>query len=124
MKRILIVKLSSIGDDVHALPVLRTIRHNLPNAYIAWIVEDKAMEMLEGNKDVDRIITINTKKWRKGMSLRSGAEAIPAVFREILDVISVLIKESFDSAIDLQGLIKSGVISYFSGAKTKIGFDS
>ena len=124
MEQILIVKLSSIGDVVHALPVLRTIRHNLPNSYIAWIVEDKAREMLEGNKDVDRIITINTKKWRKGMSLRGGAEAIPAIFRELLNIINTLRKERFDTAIDLQGLIKSGVISYLSRAKTRIGFDS
>jgi lipopolysaccharide heptosyltransferase I len=128
MERILIVKLSSIGDVVHALPVLRTIRHNLPDSYIAWIVEEKAREMLEGNKDIDKIITINTKRWRKGMSLRalnlSKGEAISTLFREILDVINTIRKERFDTAIDLQGLIKSGVISYLSGAKTRIGFDS
>ncbi|MBI3583295.1 MAG: lipopolysaccharide heptosyltransferase I [Nitrospinae bacterium] len=127
--RILIVKLSSIGDVVHTLPVLRTIRYNLPNSYIVWIVEEKTREILEGNKDVDRIITINTKKWRKGMSLRGNpeldsGEAIPAIFRELMDVINTLRKERFDTAIDLQGLIKSGVISYLSRAKTRIGFDS
>ncbi len=116
MERILIVKLSSIGDIVHALPVLRTIRHNLPNSYIAWIVEDKAREILDGNKDIDRIITINTKRWRKVLNRTT--------IRELLNVINTLRKERFDTAIDLQGLIKSGVISYLSGAKTKIGFDS
>lgn len=116
MDRILIVKLSSIGDVVHTLPVIRTIRHNLPNSYIAWIVEDKAKEILEGNKDVDRIITINTKLWRKAFN--------SSTIREILDVINTLRKERFDTAIDLQGLIKSGVISYLSWAKTRIGFDS
>ncbi len=116
MERILIVKLSSIGDVVHALPVLRTIRHNLPNSYIAWIVEDKAREILDGNKDIDRIITINTKRWRKVLNRTT--------IRELLNVINTLRKERFDTAIDLQGLIKSGVISYLSGAKTKIGFDS
>jgi len=114
--RILIVKLSSIGDVVHALPVLRTIRHNLPNSYIAWIVEDKAREILEGNKDIDKIITINTKQWRKVLNRKT--------IKELLDVINILRKERFDTAIDLQGLIKSGVISYLSRAKTRIGFDS
>ena len=124
MERILIVKLSSIGDVVHALPVLRTIRHNLPDSYIAWIVEERAMEILEGDKDIDKLIIINTKKWRKGLSLRGGTGAILKSFSEIFDIINILRKERFDIAIDLQGLIKSGVISYLSGAKAIIGFDS
>jgi len=85
MKRILIVKLSSIGDAVHALPVLRTLRHNLPDAYIAWIVEEKAREVLEGNEDIDRVITINTRKWRKSLK--------GSVFRELLEVIKILRRE-------------------------------
>lgn len=116
MKRILIVKLSSIGDAVHALPALRTLRHNLPDAYIAWIVEEKAREVLEGNEDINRVITINTRKWRKSLK--------GSVFREFLEVIKILRRERFDTAIDIQGLFKSGIISYISGAKTIIGFDS
>ena len=90
MERILIVKLSSIGDVVHALPVLRTIRHNLPDSYIAWIVGERAMEILEGDKDIDKLIIINTKKWRKGLSLRGGTGAILKSFSEIFDIINIL----------------------------------
>ncbi len=115
MNRILIVKLSSIGDVVHALPVLRTIRHNLPDAYIAWVIEDRAKEILDGNKDIDRVIIVNTKKWRKRLD--------GPAFREIFSIIKTLREDRFDTAIDLQGLIKSGVISILSGAKTVIGFD-
>lgn len=124
MNRILIVKLGSIGDVVHALPVLRTIRHNLPNAYIVWVVEEKAREVLNGNEDIDKVVTINTKKWRKAISTRGGVKAIAALFSELTVTINELRKDKFDIAIDLQGLVKSGVISYLSGAKTIIGFDS
>ncbi|MBI3599382.1 MAG: lipopolysaccharide heptosyltransferase I [Nitrospinae bacterium] len=114
--RILIVKLGSIGDVVHALPVLRTIRHNLPDAYIAWIIEDRAKEILNGNKDINNVITVDTKKWRKRLSI--------STLKEIFSIIKTLREDKFDIAIDLQGLIKSGVISILSGAKTIIGFDS
>jgi lipopolysaccharide heptosyltransferase I len=116
MNRILIVKLGSIGDVVHALPVLRTIRHNLPEAYIAWIIEDKAKEILDGNKDINKVITINTKKWRKRLNI--------STLKEIFSIVKALREDRFDAAIDLQGLLKSGVISILSGAKTTIGFDS
>jgi lipopolysaccharide heptosyltransferase I len=116
MERILIVKLSSIGDVVHTLPVLRTIRHNLPNAYIAWVVEEKAKAILDGNRDLDKIIAINTKRWRKSFN--------GSAVREFFDVVNILRKDKFDIAIDLQGLLKSGIISYLSRATTIIGFDS
>ncbi len=114
-KRILIVKLSSIGDVVHALPVLKTLRKNYPGAYISWVVESKAREILEGNKDLDEIIVINTGKWRKRLNR--------STINEMISKIKVLRGKKFDLAIDIQGLIKSGVIAYLSGARVRIGFN-
>ena len=64
--RILIVKLSSIGDIVHTLPVLAAIRHELPDAEIAWAVERSAAEILRGNKLIDNLIEIDTRSLRRG----------------------------------------------------------
>ncbi|MFV1950851.1 MAG: lipopolysaccharide heptosyltransferase I [Nitrospinota bacterium] len=114
-ERILIVKLSSIGDVVHALPVLKTLRKNYPGAYIAWVVESKAREILEGNKDLDEIIVVSTGKWRKKLNL--------STINEIISRIKVLRNKRFDLAIDIQGLVKSGVIAYLSGARVRIGFN-
>lgn len=115
-EKILIVKLGAIGDVVHAMPVLRTLRANLPSAYIAWVIEEKAAPLLRGNPDIDDLIVINTKRWRKKISLES--------LGEIRQFIASLRGKKIDLAIDLQGLIKSGAISWLSGAKTVIGFKS
>lgn len=112
--RILIVKLGAIGDVIHALPALRTLRKNLPKAYIAWIVEQKASLILKGNDDLDELIVIDTKKWRREIGLKT--------IREIRELLSHLKGRKFDVALDLQGLIKSGLITYLSGAESRIGY--
>ncbi|MFH1994318.1 MAG: lipopolysaccharide heptosyltransferase I [Nitrospinota bacterium] len=112
--RILIVKLGAIGDVIHALPALRTLRKNFPKAYIAWIVEEKAALILKGNPDLNELIVIDTKKWRKDIGLKT--------IKDIKGLLSSLRKKRFDLAIDLQGLIKSGLITYLSGAENRIGY--
>lgn len=112
--RILIVKPSSLGDILHTLPLLRTLRAAHPSAFIAWIVEGAFQEVLEGDPDIDEVIVVRTKKWRREFTL--------ATAREIGDVLRRLRKERFDIAIDLQGLVKSGVMAWLSGAKTRVGF--
>ncbi|MBI5183569.1 MAG: glycosyltransferase family 9 protein [Nitrospinae bacterium] len=114
-KRILIVKLGSIGDVVHGLPLLKTLRKNYPSAYIVWVVESKAREILQGNKDLDEIIVINTRELRKRVNL--------STINEMIGKIKVLRSKGFDLAIDIQGLIKSGVIAYLSRAIVRIGFN-
>ena len=69
--RIVIVKLSSIGDVVHALPAVAAIRRALPDARISWIVERRASAMLKGSPVIDELIEIDTRAWRA--SLLSGA---------------------------------------------------
>ncbi len=113
-QRILIVKLGSIGDIVHTLPVLRTLRSSFPKAFIAWAVEEKLADLLYENDDLDEIIIISTKRWRKNLNLSSLSEA--------RNTISNLREKSFDLVLDFQGLIKSGVVSFLTGAKKRVGF--
>lgn len=113
-QRILIVKLGSIGDIVHTLPVLHTLRINFPNAFIAWAVEEKLADLLFENPDLDEVIIISTKRWRKNLSF--------ATFSEIMGTILNLRAKSFDIVLDFQGLIKSGVVSFLTGAKNRAGF--
>lgn len=113
--KILIVKLSSIGDVVHALPCLTAIRENLPDAEISWVVERKCAEVLRDNPFLHRLIEIDTKAIRQqakiGDSLRLAQEHW-----------SELRAAGFDIALDLQGLWKSAFIAKFSGAKRRVGF--
>ena len=113
-KKILIIKLSALGDIVHALPVARTLRQAYPNAFIAWMIEERYQGLLHNNPDIDKIIPIRIKSWRKNLNRET--------LKEILQTIKNLHQQNFDVVFDLHGLIKSGVIAMLSGARIKAGF--
>ena len=113
-KKILIIKLSALGDVVHTLPVLRTLRQEYPKAYIAWIVEERYQELIVKNPDIDEVIPIRTKTWRKNWNVNT--------VREIFCSIKRIRSKKFDVVLDLHGLIKSGAIALLSGARIKAGF--
>ena len=113
-KKILIIKLSSLGDVVHTLPVSRTLRQEYPKAYIAWIIEERYQELLYKNPDIDEVIPIRTKTWRNNWNRKT--------FVEILQTIKSIRSRKFDVVFDFHGLIKSGLITLLSGAQMKVGF--
>ena len=113
--RILIVKLGSIGDIIHTLPSLAAIKSALPDAEISWVVEHRSAEILRGNPLLDNLIEADTKSFRTG----KGFERI---FNAAGKKVSELRSNSFDIAIDFQGLLKSGFIARLSGAKVRYGF--
>jgi len=113
--RILIVKLSSIGDIVHTLPSLAAIRRALPNAEISWVVERRSAEILRDNPLLDRLIEVDTKALRR--VLVSG-ETLRAPRQQLRQ----LRASAFDLALDFQGLLKSASIARLSGARRIFGF--
>ena len=115
-KKFLIIRMSSLGDVVHALPALNTLRANHPKAHIAWLIEERYRNLLDGNADLDAVIVVRTKAWRKRLNLET--------LREIRDTLRRIKQERFDAVFDLQGLLKSGLIAWLSGAKRRIGFHS
>lgn len=106
--RILIVRLSAIGDVVHGLPVLNALRAALPDAHIAWLVESRAAELLRGHPSLDEHVEL-PRGWLKSPSA-------------VLRLRNRLRASRFDVAVDLQGLTKSALAAWLSGAKTRIGF--
>jgi len=116
-ERILIVKLSAIGYVVHALPVAHALEENFPRAEISWIVEDKAQEILAGNPCLDQVIILPRREWAKGFKNNKLQ-----TLKEIKDFFIALRKKRFDLAIDLQGLFKSGLITWLSGARLRLGY--
>lgn len=111
---ILIVRLSAIGDVIHGLPVLAAIRKNFPNANIGWIVEELSAPLLKNHPLLNKLYIIPKKRWRNNFFKYLKPEIIP--------FINEIKQAKWDVAIDLQGLSKSGLLTYFSGAKTRIGF--
>lgn len=113
--RILIVKLGAIGDIIHTLPALATVRAALPDAEISWVAEKRSAEILRGNKLIDNLIEVDTRSLRSG---KIAGDVIPGLSKQV----SQLRKFKFDIAIDFQGLLKSAMIGKLSGAKKRYGF--
>ena len=118
MEHILIVKLSSIGDVVHSLPFLEVIKANFPYARIDWLLEEGPSQILKGHPDIDRVIVSRRKKWQK--KLLKGKECL-SVLREAKAFFKELREQQYDLVIDLQGLLKSGILVGLSKGKRKIG---
>ena len=106
--RILISRLSAIGDCVLATPLLCALRDHLPNAHLAWVTERAPATLLEGHGALDELIVV-PKRWMKSAA-------------EIRQLRSKLLASRFDIAIDPQGLTKSSIVAWFSGARQRIGF--
>lgn len=114
--KILIVRLSAIGDTIHSIPVACAIKDSFPSSCIGWIVEDRSKDLLINNPCVDKVFVMPKSKWKKqGLSLKT--------IREIIDFVRKIRKEKFDVALDLQELFKSSLLMFLSGAKRRIGHD-
>jgi len=114
-KRILIVRLGAVGDVIRTLPALRALRNNLPEAYIAWVVEDRAASLLEDHPDLDAVFIVPRKRWVQNRLKLSTV-------REAWKFIRGIRKQAFDAALDFHGLFKSGLITFLSGAPVRAGF--
>ncbi|MBC8418475.1 MAG: lipopolysaccharide heptosyltransferase II [Proteobacteria bacterium] len=115
---ILIVKLSAIGDVVQSLPFLEAIREGLPEANIDWLVEEAASQIIEGHPAVRRVIVSRRKSWQE--RLWGGRNIFP-VIGEVVRLLKEVRADKYDLIIDLQGLLKSGVLTALSKGKRKIG---
>jgi heptosyltransferase I len=105
--RILLVRLSAIGDVIHGMPIAAALREHFPNAFLAWAVEERAADLLDGHPAIDQRIVL-PRGW-----LRS-----PATVWRLRKQLKSL---KFDTAIDAQGLTKSAVLAWLSGARRRIG---
>lgn len=104
MNKILIVKPSGIGDIVHSLPVAYGLKWLYPDSEVHWLVFTKFAKILHNTPPVDKLLL-----WD-----RNGG------IKEYVKVIKTIRKEKFDMVIDLQGLLRTAVISFFSGGKDRI----
>jgi len=118
MNRILIVRLSALGDIVHALPVLTRLRESFPAAHIDWLVEENYAPTLALASGLTRRIIVRAKSDGSspdGVSFSTGTGYLRAL--------SFLRAQHYDAALDLQGLLKSALWARASGARRAIGFD-
>lgn len=117
--KIAIVKLSALGDVIHTLPVARALRRTYPDAHLTWIVEAREYAVLRDHPDLDAVVPVDTRLWRRLIWRPAGARQ---VWEKLGRLQSRIRAARFDVALDLQGLIKSGVLTAYTGAPLRIGF--
>ncbi len=118
-QRILIVKLSALGDVVQTLPMVEALRQQFPTAQIDWLVEEEASELLLGHPALNRVLVSRRKSWLK--QLRQTGQRQKAV-REIIRFLRSLRSVNYDWVIDNHGLFKSGLMVFLTRGRRKIGF--
>ena len=113
-KRILITRLSALGDVIHTIPLVCALKRQFPNVFIGWVVEDKACAVLVNNPVVDKLYILPKKKWKKNRANFFGN------MREFFSIIAEIKRDNYDIAIDVQGLLKSACVNFLSGAKRRL----
>ncbi len=113
--KVLIVKVSALGDVIHSLPVLAYLHSACPEVEIDWMVEEGFSSVLNDHPLIDRVIPIKTKHWRKLSLLR--------MLKEVGSFIGELRQSRYDFVFDLQGNSKSGFFTLLSRGRGKYGFD-
>ncbi|MDK9718612.1 MAG: lipopolysaccharide heptosyltransferase I [Trichlorobacter sp.] len=114
--RILIIKTSSLGDIIHALPVLSYLRQAAPGAFIDWVVDEAFSDLVSGNPLVDRLLPVAFRRWKKAVFAGKTRH-------EVMAFITQLRQYQYDLVFDLQGNSKSGMVCWLARSRRKIGFD-
>ena len=114
-ERVLVVKPSSLGDVVHSLPFLHALRSCMPDARIDWVIARGLEGLLEGHPMINELIVIDKDRWRR---VSRAAETLG----ELRGLSDRLKAGGYDLVIDLQGLLRSGLMTKATSAPVRIGF--
>jgi heptosyltransferase-1 len=116
-KNILIIKPSSLGDIVLALPVLSALRKSFPQAGISWFVRPDFAPLIKGHPYLDDVILFDRRYLGK-------AWYNPSAFAALISLIRLLRRRKFDTVIDLQGLFRTASLGWLSGSKNRFGIEN
>jgi lipopolysaccharide heptosyltransferase I len=114
-KKILIIKPSSLGDVVHSLPFLNSIRTCFRQSKIHWLIARGLEGLVEGHPMIDKCITIDKDTWKRITKTGSTIREVRQLFRDLRS-------ENYDLVVDLQGLLRSGIITLATRAPLRVGF--
>lgn len=113
--RFLVIRLSSIGDIVHALPAVSALGESWPEAEIHWVVEKRFAVLLGGNPYVRQRIELDTLGWRRNLWS-------PPTLGDVLVALADLRRFDYDAVLDFQGLYKSALVAWLSRSRERVGF--
>lgn len=109
--RILIIKMSSLGDVIHSLPFLAALRRRFPRAKIVWVAQPSFSHLIPGPPWVDEVVEYPRPSFKRPLR----------TFTELKRLRRRLLVENFDLSIDLQGLFKSALVAAVSGSRKRVG---
>jgi heptosyltransferase-1 len=112
--RILIIKPSAIGDVVHALPILNLLRRRWPQSHISWLITPACAGLLDGHPQLDEVIPFDRKLFGRTWKSLTAASGLATFGYQLR-------RRKFDLVIDLQGLLRSGLLALQSGAPVRVG---
>lgn len=115
--KVLIIKPSSLGDIIQSLPVLKALRDTFPVINIEWVISRNLKDILEGNPLVDRLIVFDKDSWKR-------LKNIPETIKETAMLIKTLRAGHYDMVLDLQGLLRSGFMTFLVSSPLKVGFEN
>lgn len=119
--RALVVRLSAVGDVLHALPAVHALAVARPDLELDWLVEDRAAALLEGHPDLARVHVVPRGRWTRAMR---RPLAWPRAALELARFVSGLLHRRYDAVVDLQGNLKSGLWALGAGAPARVGLAS
>ena len=115
--KILIVRLSAIGDVLHATSVIHNLKRLRPDCHITWLVSPPADSLLQGNPDIDHLLVWDRRRMDKAFAGLKFKKVIAC----LKEARSLMAPYHFDVALDIQGLFLSGLLTRLSGAPWRIG---
>lgn len=113
IERILVIRLSALGDCVVAIPVFLALRKHFPHAHIAWAIQDNFAPLIRNLPGLDEIVVFPRRRWKQ-----SGFET---QWKEGLRLFRHLRMRRFDATVDIQSNTKSAVLAFLTGARLRIG---
>jgi lipopolysaccharide heptosyltransferase I len=113
--KILIIKPSAFGDIIHSLPFLSAVKKQFPHARVDWVVAEGLHTFLQGHPMIHTLWVIKKDRWKEWSRLARTV-------KEIMLLRKNLGRTGYDVAIDLSGLFRSGMITWFSKAPVRLGF--
>lgn len=113
--KILVIKPSSLGDIIHALPFLKAVKDTFPDASVDWVVSKNLRGILEDNPLINELIVFDKDSWK-------SIKNIPRTSRDISRLRKTLKSRNYDIVVDLQGLLRSGLISLSTPSPLRVGF--
>lgn len=118
--RILVIRLSALGDLVFALPAVQAMRHQWPQARVDWLAEDRCAGLLEYHPHIDEVLVYPRSKWKQARGLRQRMRSLGELSEHFLEIRK---RPKYDLILDFQGNLKSALHLLFAPGETTVGFD-